>query len=144
MDVVVIDILWINKVPIATVYSELAGDIFSVNLLHEAFVQRHGIGKGSSLHLTDARYIVSTTTATHEYVPRPVSDIDHDTEHLFRSWFVFRAYFKGALTNKVLRLLFLAGIDTVENLRRHSTALGHIPGIGPATRKVIRSLFESG
>lgn len=133
------DVQWSHSIPIATVYSESTGDIFTINLLHEAYVRRYEIGKGSQLRLSDRRYIRHATPATRGIVAKPSL---RDLDRVFDAWFSFRRSFRGVLSNKILRVLFLSGIHTPDDLRRHVHGpMTHLPGIGPATRKKMITLF---
>ena len=141
MDVLVIDVRWYESLPVATVYSESTGDIFTVNLLHSSYVQRYAIGKGSSLHLIDRRYIQYATPATHGVAVPPAI---MGTDRIFDTWFAFRKALRDVLPNKTLRLLFLSGIHTPDDLHRYACSpLTHIKGIGPVTRARIRDLYRT-
>jgi hypothetical protein len=134
MDVLVIEIIWYMDIPIATVYAIVSGDIFCKSLLHRSFVQRHNIGVGSEIQLSDEGCLVRVIKSSGEVLlPK--------TNTVFDRWFLFRRQLKPYISHGYARILFTSGIETFNELRDHRSSIGKIRGIGPVTTTRIQNMF---
>ena len=135
MDVLVIKIDWYLDIPIAKVYAIVSGDISFISLLHRSFVQRHSIGIGSELQLSEEGCIIRVIKSSGD-VLLPT------TNTIFDRWFLFRTQLEPHISHGYARILFVSGIETVHELRDRRGSVGQIRGIGPVTTTRIQNMFD--
>jgi hypothetical protein len=135
MDVLVIEIKWYLDIPIATVYSMISGAIFSTSLLHRSFVMRYSIGVGSEIHVSEEGYLVRVIQSSGEVILPSMNTV-------FDRWFLFKTQLKPYISHGYARIIFLHGIETIQELQDHRASIEQIRGIGPATANRIQSMFE--
>jgi hypothetical protein len=135
MSVLVIKINWYLDIPIATVYSTVSGGISYLSLLHRSFVQRQKIGVGSEIHVSEEGCLVRVIKSSGQ-VLLPT------TNTVFDRWFLFKTQLEPYISHGYARILFVSGIETIQELRDRKLSIGKIRGIGPVTSSRIQSLFE--
>ena len=136
MEVRILSMAWQQEMPIATVVGA-TGTVFRVCLLHRSFLQRHQVGVGSRLQVSDTGFLLgvieatggSTTPAT----PRTVFD----------EWFDLYSQLTPFLSKHVARILFLHGFKTVDAIGRYQHSFEKIHGIGPTTERRIRAMWRA-
>jgi hypothetical protein len=136
MEVLVIQIEWHLEMPIATVYSPVSGTILRVALLHRSYVIHNRIGIGTELMLSTNGFIVQVLRSAGDVILPP-------TQPVFAKWVAFKRQLAPSISHRVARLLFVNGVETVQDLKRRGMSIGQIPGIGPVTMNRIIAMHAS-
>ena len=105
---------------------------FDVCVHHRSFVLRHRVGPGSLLSVWRGRCVTRVLRPGHRLRSFP------DTTR-FGRWFRFRTL---CLPRPVLRLLFVAGIETWQALEEQQETLVRLKGIGPVTQQRIQRVLK--
>ena len=136
MEVRILSMEWQQEMPIATVVGT-TGTVFRMCLLHWSFLQRHQIGVGSRLHVSDTGFLLNVIEATGG------STAPATPPTAFDEWFDLYPQLTPFLSKGVARILFLHGLTTVDAIRRYQQSLENIHGIGPKTERRIREMCSS-
>ncbi len=119
MNVLVVAISWDREMPIATVRAGSVGAIFRISLLHRSYMKEHNIGLGSELRVSHQGYIQHIIKST-RYVGPPAG-ID-----AFDKWFLLKQELHPYLSNHVIRILFLNGIETKSESKIRQTSVDQL------------------
>ena len=136
MEVRILSMEWQQEMPIATVVGT-TGTVFRLCLLHRSFLQRHQIGVGSRLHVSDTGFLLNVIEATGGFTAPATPPTAFD------EWFDLYAQLAPFLSKHVARILFLHGLTTVDAIGRSQQSLEKIHGIGPKTERRIRAMCSS-
>jgi hypothetical protein len=130
---------WVNGIPFGRVGNSHTN--LMIPLIHSSFISAYCIVIGTEL------IICPETGYIHRSRPGPnvgLVAVRPDTSDIFSRWFIFRDHLTKHLGYKIIRILFLSGLETVEALlqivsREHFM---NMKGIGVRTATRIMSVIE--
>ena len=135
MEVHVLSLDWCLEMPVATVVST-TNAIFRLCLLHRSFLQRHHIGIGSRLQISDTGFFQKVLEATGGATTPP-------SRTAFDAWFVLYPQLIPFMSKRVARILFMHGLQTVDAIGRYRQSVEDIHGVGPVAARQIREMCTS-
>jgi len=138
MNATVVDVQWHDGFPVGTIIEAETGRRYQTGLVHRAFVCRHQIGPGAEVVVShDGTSIVQTLRPGTVWGEPPSGD------SVSGRWVRFRGTLQPYLTRRTAMALFRSGIQTLSDLlHTRDDTLRAVPGIGPASTRVIRAFID--